>query len=133
MIVPSTSLAICARAGESESVFSMVVGFIMPVFVLPTLGVDRDGFAMAAASTRFFHSAGSPIHSRKGVTRESSGTVLLTHCSHHLDPWGFPGRKARSASTHNQLLTAGSDCPGRHETVSIPVSGSECPATNSPQ
>ena len=35
MIVSSTSSATRAKAGESESAFSIADGFIMPIFVLP--------------------------------------------------------------------------------------------------
>ena len=35
MIVSSTSSATRAKAGESESAFSVSDGFIMPIFVLP--------------------------------------------------------------------------------------------------
>ena len=35
MIAPSTSCATRAKAGESESAFSIADGFIMPIFVLP--------------------------------------------------------------------------------------------------
>jgi len=57
--------------------------------------------------------------------------LLLTHCSHHFDPWGSTGGKDRLCSTY-QLVTTGSECFGQVETGSIPVSATNFLLTPTP-